>query len=43
VHPVLFPVNKLEKDGYCEPRGSADMPDKSLSFLRSIWHDEKLI
>jgi len=39
VYPVLFPVDKNNE--VCEPRGH--LPDKSLTFLRSIWHDEKAI
>jgi|LauGreDrversion4_2_1035121.scaffolds.fasta_scaffold1190414_1 hypothetical protein len=39
VYPVLYPVDKLNE--FCEPRGH--LPDKSLTFLRSIWHDEKCI
>jgi hypothetical protein len=39
IYPVLYPVDKTNE--YIEPR--AHMPEKSLNFIRSIWHDERAI
>ena len=39
IYPVLYPVDKTNE--YIEPR--AHLPEKSLNFIRSIWHDERAI